>query len=364
MRITQICCFFLLCPLIQIWAQEQDSVVEKTKFAIYPAVGYAPETGYNIGAIAFLVFNKKKQNHSFHRPSSITPYVIYTSNKQVLLKSDFDIYFDNGLNVNLEARFFDYPDYYYGIGNDTDPDIRELYSDKFVRFQGKVMKPFNSKVFAGLLFDLQYNSIQQVPEGGLLETQQPIGLEGGFNMGIGPGLQYDTRNSVLYPTNGRLINAGITLFSKVFGSEYVYANYLIDYRQYFEFLGPKNVVAFQFRANLSSGEDIPFYKLNPMGGGGRLRGIEHKNLYRDRQSLYFQVEGRQELFWRFGGVIFAGVGQVFDGFGDMRADQIRFVYGLGGRFRAIKDEKLNIRLDLGFTDNGQHAFYLSVREAF
>ena len=33
-------------------------------------------------------------------------------------------------------------------------------------------------------------------------------------------------------------------------------------------------------------------------------------------------------------------------------------------FQALKDERFNIRLDLGFTDNGQSAVYLSVREAF
>ena len=115
---------------------------------------------------------------------------------------------------------------------------------------------------------------------------------------------------------------------------------------------------------MASGGDIPFYKLKAIGGGSRLRGVEHRNLYKGRQSVYFQVEGRQELFWRLGGVLFAGVGQAFDTFDTFSADNYRAVYGIGGRFRALKDEKLNIRMDLGFTDNGQHAFYLSVREAF
>ncbi|WP_176214799.1 BamA/TamA family outer membrane protein [Reichenbachiella faecimaris] len=347
------------------WAQGEDSVKEKRiKFAIYPAVGYSPETKVNIGTIAFFVFNTKSKNPNFHRPSSVTPYVVFTTNKQILVKSDFDLFFGNGMNLNMEARGFDFPDNFYGIGPDTDPNISEIYTDKYIQFKGSLYKPVTPQWFGGLNFDFQYNKIDGVVDEGLLEVDRPVGLVGGRNMGLGPGFRNDTRNSTLWPTHGRFINVGATFYGKAFGGEYNYVNFLADYRQYFKFLGPKSVLAIQFRMDMTSGDDIPFYKLNKIGGGGRLRGVEHRNLYRDRQSVYFQIEARQELFWRFGGVIFAGVGEVFDGFGDFSSHKLRAIYGLGGRFRALKDEKLNFRMDMGFTDNGQHAFYLSVREAF
>lgn len=365
MRITLICSFVLLCSCLTGWAQEQDSVREKrVKFAIYPAIGYSPETKVNIGTIAFFVFNTKSKNPSFHRPSSITPYLVFTTNKQILIKSDIDLFFGNGMNLNMEARGFDFPDNYYGIGNSTDPEIVEKYTDRYVAFKGSLLKPVTPQWFGGLLFDFQYNKITNRVDEGLLETDGPLGQLGGRNMGLGPGFRNDTRNSTLWPTHGRFINVGATFFGKALGGEYNYVSYLVDYRHYFKFLGPKSVLAIQFKMDLTSGGDIPFYKLNKMGGGGRLRGIEHRNLYRDRQSVYFQVEARQELFWRFGGVIFAGVGEVFDSFNDFDTRKMRAIYGVGGRFRALKDEKLNFRMDLGFTDNGQHAFYLSVREAF
>ncbi|MEP3388620.1 MAG: BamA/TamA family outer membrane protein [Reichenbachiella sp.] len=374
MRKNLICCFLLLCSFFNGRAQEQiavqkdtlqqDSVQEKRiKFAIYPALGYSPETKVNIGTIAFFVFNTKSKNPTFHRPSSITPYIVFTTNKQVLIKSDFDLFFGNGMNLNMEARVFDFPDNYYGIGSETDPAIVERYTDKYVAMSGTLLKPVTPQWFGGIRFDFQYNNITDLLDSGLLETDVPVGIEGGRNMGLGPAFRNDTRNSTLWPTHGRFINARAAFYGKAFGGEYNYGSFLFDYRQYFEFLGPKSVLAFQFRMNLTSG-DAPFYKLPKMGGGGRLRGIEHRNLYRDRQLMYFQVEARQELFWRFGGVVFAGVGEVFDSFSEFGTDKIRAVYGLGGRFRALKDEKLNFRMDLGFTDNGQHAFYLSVREAF
>ena len=138
----------------------------------------------------------------------------------------------------------------------------------------------------------------------------------------------------------------------------------MDYRKYMKLLSKKNILALQFRANFTSGSNIPFYKLPKLGGDDRMRGLSHKNLYIDRQSYFLQAEVRQELFWRFGGVLFAGMGDVASGVGDFSWNNNRFIYGLGGRFQALKDEKMNIRLDIGFTDNGQSAFYLSVREAF
>ena len=346
--------------------QEDTTRIDKASFSIYPALSYAPETGIGYGAIGFYV-TKGKANEvrdEFYRPTSISPYVVYTTKKQILSALDIDMYLNNGINLNGKIRYFDFPDFFYGTGNDTDVDIKEQYTDQFFRINGRAVKPIGTNTFVGILYDLQYNNIKKVQSQGMLETASPKGITGGRNFGIGPGLLLDSRNSTLYPTRGSFLNMAITAFNEVIGSEYNYVSYLLDYRKYFEFLGPKNIVAFQFRMNMTSGTDIPFYKLPKLGGDERIRGIEHKNLYQDRQSVYFQVEGRQELFWRFGGVIFAGMGEVFNDFNDFSSNDLIWIYGLGGRFRALKDEKLNIRMDLGFTTNGQSAVYLSVREAF
>ena len=77
-----------------------------------------------------------------------------------------------------------------------------------------------------------------------------------------------------------------------------------------------------------------------------------------------QAEYRRTLFWRLGGVAFAGFGDVAPGLGKFQFDELKYVVGLGGRFQAMKDEKLNVRLDAGISQGGQYAFYLSVKEAF
>ncbi len=365
MRNIIIVFLLLIFQLNAAYCQKDSTKTITSSVSVFPALSSSPEIGFGFGAIGFLVLNdKSKKANKFYRPTSISPYIVYTTKNQLLTRFDVDIFLHNGININGNLRYLDFPDMFYGLGNQTKSDIVEQFTNQFVRINGRIMKPKNEHLFIGLLYDIQFNNILLESNTNSLFTQDIVGRAGGRNIGIGPSMLWDTRNSTLYPTTGKFLNIGLTTYSKLLGSEYSYTSFLLDYRKYFELFGPKNILAFQFRTQLNTDSDIPFYKLNQLGGGIRLRGIEHKNLYMSKQSAFLQVEARQELFWRFGGVLFAGLGEVFDSFSSFNTENIRYVYGLGGRFQALKDEKLNIRMDLGFTDNGQRAFYLSVREAF
>lgn len=353
------------------FGQEADSLytdadtaaVNRRNFAFYPGLSASPETGVEFGLVAFFVFDDKIKD-GMDRPSSITPAFIYTTKNQMTALVDVDYYFKNGDNVFSTLRYSDFPDRYFGEGPLTNPEVSDDYRDRFFELEGRFVRPRNQHLFYGLYYDFQYNDVLDVDDQSTLANDQPIGINGGWTMGVGPGFEFDTRNNTLYPTHGKLINLGVTFYSQAFGSDYNYQQYVLDYRHYFEVFGPKNILAYQFNSTLTTGDDVPFYKLNRIGGNNRLRGLGHRNLYRDRQSMFFQVEGRQELFWRFGGVLFAGLGQVFDELSNFDMNNTRFVYGFGGRFQALEGQRMNIRLDVGFSDEGQSAFYISVREAF
>jgi len=347
------------------FGQKEDSTKSKKyNLVVYPALGYSPETKLNLGAIAFLVLPPKDTLEAFQRPTVISPYVIYTTNKQILTRIDYETYTKQGVNLNAKMRFFRFPDFYYGIGNDTNSEDRESYNDYFFRLEGSVLKTSNQKMFVGLQYDFQFNNINDIKSNGMLESDNPIGIKGGRVMGLGPRGVYDSRDKTLYPYKGKYIIAGMTWFTEALGSEYNYMNFNFDYRQYFEVTDFKTVLAYQMQSNITVYGDVPFYKLNQIGGDNRLRGFSHKNLYKDKNAVFVQLEARQELFWRLGGVLFVGAGQVFDAFNHFSSNNMNYVYGFGGRFNAIKNEKLNIRMDIGFTEITEYSFYLSVKEAF
>ena len=357
-------CWLWAGPVV-LMAQSSDSTAQKNwDFAIYPAVSYQPETRLQLGAIAFVVISDEEDTQeSYYRPTSVSPYILYTFNNQLITSIDYEGYLKNGWLVTANPRFLDYPDFYYGIGIDSELDDEERFDDTFFAMETKVLKELKPNLFIGGRLDFRTDRLSAFDEDGALLRDRPVGLEGGQLLGLGPSLLWDTRNNVLWPTAGHYLNAELGFFTDALGLDYSYGAYQVDYRKYKSLWNEKNVLAFQAQLNGRAGSGIPFYMLPKIGGDERLRGIANENLYRDQNAFFVQAEARKDLFWRFGGVLFAGVGTVFQDWGNA-TDRARVVYGLGGRFQALDDQKLNVRIDLGFSQEGQSALYISIREAF
>ncbi len=346
-------------------AQQDITNSKKVKFSIYPAISYKPETKFALGIVSFIVFDQSEEEHGkYHRPSSISPQFLYTQNKQMILSVDMEMYMKNGYALITKPKVYNYPDFYYGIGNDNDPDSSETYTNKYQQVDGRFSKFINSKWSAGIRFDIQHNYIHDFDEGGHLINGNVAGTDGGMNVGFGPTMQYDTRDNIFYPTNGMFATAEVTFYLRSFGGDNSYTLYSMDFRRYFSIKNEKNVLALQMAANFTSGSSIPFYNLQKIGGDNRLRGIANANLYIDRQAFWAQVEYRRKLFWRFGGTAFVGLGEVAPTMDQFSIDGLKYVLGIGGRFQALKDEKLNLRVDAGLGPDGQYAFYFSIKEAF
>jgi len=360
LRQSYLAIFFLL-PFL-VFAQKGDTSKGSKSFAIYPALGYQPETSVQFGGLAVVVLAGKDQSqNSFQRESSLTPYFLYTFRNQVLTAANLDYYFKSGFNLNVTPRFFNFPDLYFGIGNDNDPEISENYTNVYWQLEGMAFRPWKDIYFFGAAFDFQHNQIKDLVDNGLLANDLPVGVGGGAIVRLGPAFKFDSRDNVIYPTKGYFIGAQ-TLFSPL--GDFQYSSYILDLRKYLSFKDAKHIFAFQLRANFTVGADIPFYKLPQLGGDERLRGIENASLYRDKQLIYAQAEYRRHLFWRFGGVAFAGVGDVASSMADFQTSSLKYIVGLGGRFAVIPSKKLNIRCDLGISNEGQYGIYIGMREAF
>ncbi len=349
--------------VIGVFAQDTDSLdLQKTSVAVYPAFGYQPETSFQLGVVSVIVFKGGDDSQTeFVRRSSVTPFILYTFRNQLLSEFELEYYFRNGFNLNTETGFYNFPDSFYGIGNDNDPDLFERYTNQYFYSNGQLFKPMNSRVFVGISYDFQYNELKDVEETDRLIAENVNGIRGGTLFGMGAVIKHDSRDNAIYPTKGSFFTAQAT---PVFLGDYRYVDYRMDFRKFLSIVSDKNIVGFQLNANLTSGNDVPFYKLPQLGGGSRLRGIAHSNLYRDKQALFGQVEYRRHLFWRFGGVAFAGIGDVAEDFGDFEMSELKYVVGVGGRFAAIESQRLNFRVDMGIARGGQLGFYVGMREAF
>lgn len=345
-----------------IFAQESDSVSNESSFAIFPAISYAPETSLQLGGVAIWVLkNSDTSQSTFQRQSTVTPYFIYTLKKQAIAVVNVDYYFPGGKNLNTSIRYYNFPDSYYGIGNDGDPDVSEKYTNRFFQLEGQLLHPVSEKTFVGMAFDSHFTSLRDKIPNGLLEADAPVGIEGGYLFGIGPAFRYDTRDYTLYPSKGYFITTRL-LFNEI--GDFSYTSLVADFRKYVSIKNDKNILAFQFRSQMTFGTGAPFFKLPQLGGDERLRGIANASLYRDRQMMYTQVEYRRPLFWRFGLTVFAGVGDVAYDFDDFNISEFKYVAGVGGRLAIIPERRLNARLDIGVGRGGQTGIYIGISEAF
>lgn len=344
------------------WGQSPDSTRKFRPIAVYPAFGFQPETSFQVGLVAVMVLKGRDQSQtSFERQSTMNPFILYTFKRQVLTEFPIDYFFRNGFNLNLAPRYFDFPDSFYGIGNDKDPDNFETYTNQFWQLAGQLYIPVSEKTFVGAAIDVHYTRLKDFKEGGELENGTVNGINGGTLAGIGPALKYDTRDYAIYPAKGFLISSQ---FIPIIAGDFSYSSFLLDVRRYITIKNPRNILALQFNTRIISGNNIPFYKLPQLGGAERLRGIANASLYRDENSFFTQVEYRKHLVWRLGMVAFMGVGDVASRLQDYRINEFKYVGGAGLRFAAIPDKKVNLRFDFGVASGGQTGFYVGMSEAF
>ena len=79
--------------------------------------------------------------------------------------------------------------------------------------------------------------------------------------------------------------------------------------------------------------------------------------------LATELEVRQHLFWRLGGAVFAGLGQVAPAVDEFDTDRILWSAGLGLRFQLTEQNRMNYRTDVAWGRDG-FEFYFSITEAF
>jgi hypothetical protein len=107
---------------------------------------------------------------------------------------------------------------------------------------------------------------------------------------------------------------------------------------------------------------VPFQLLPGLGGDG-LRAYED-NRWRDRVLGRAQVEWRQGLFWRFGGVAFAAAGAVAPSVSALRDSQLRTAGGVGLRLLITRKVEAYFRGDYARSPDGTSALTFGFSEVF
>jgi hypothetical protein len=181
---------------------------------------------------------------------------------------------------------------------------------------------------------------------------------------IGARLTRDTRPNHFYPIGGTFFSFTSDFFSQGLGSKYSFQAYRTAFDKYWS-LSKGQVLAYD--ANFcATGGNPPFYGNCIYGTNSELRGYT-AGRYFTRYALATQLEYRVVLPWRFGLVVFGGVGGTIPGGSQLlqRVQAGHFLPGGGGglRFELSKKYHVNLRADIAQGRDG-HTFGMGVGEAF
>ena len=347
-----------------IYKEEPETVKndssKRSSFNGYPYVFYTPESKLAFGAGGIYIFYGGKEKDL--RPSKIGFGGYYSTNKQYKLSISPNLYFfGNRLYIELPTSFGFFINKYWGIGDDV-PDYADA-SYSIRTFATTLTAQVPPRLFAadrtGVIFDYDYTEIVNKMNNELLMNDSLPGHDGGTLIGLGTDLVWDSRDNIFFPNDG-----GYQYFKVVFYpgiSDYTFAKLELDVRGY-RAISPDHVFALNFYVESALGE-TPFYRLPALGGQNRMRGY-FNGRYRDNFYGMMQLEYRQYFWKRLGFVTFAGVGNVASDMLSYDFGNLKYSFGAGLRFLFNKKQKVNLRMDIGFGNDGNRGIYFGIQEAF
>ena len=314
-----------------------------------------------VGAGGIYSFSLSKNLNS--KPSSITGSGYYTINDQYDITLVSEIYLSED-KYKLWSKF-NYGrafDFFYGAGNRAkDIENNKYLQNNFllqVKFQPKL---FDERFNLGLIYEFRSLTIADKRGNPFLSDTSINGIDGGQTSGLGFVASWDSRDNIFYPTKGGYYEISVTYFQKKYGSDFDYNKYVFDFRRFFPVFA-SHIIAFQTYFTYSNAFP-PFYDLAMLGGDKIMRGYLYGR-YRDQNYYSLQAEYRiPALIWRFGLVLFGGVGDVAPSVSKFEIATVKPTYGFGIRFRFDELKKLDLRADVGFGKNTS-GIYFSVNQAF
>jgi len=336
---------------------------DKKGVFILPLLYYTPDTRWAAGFAGVYYFKIKPtlEHHTTPRVSYIQFLADYTQNQQLDTWSSWHIFTkDEKYLLKGDLRYRNFPDRFYGLGNDTKSSQEELYSYQLFVLKTLQLKKIRPGFFLGFDYELRQEYNFEYSSSGVLEKGLIEGYKGGTGSAIGLVSIIDTRDNIINPYKGRFVELSTYFYSPLIRSTFSFQVINGIYQHYWK-PKPKHVLAWQSKARFTFGE-VPFLDLSTLGNDDILRGYP-KNRFRDQHFFATQLEYRFPLFWRFGAVAFAGVGDVFGPSSTVNFENLKYSLGTGLRFVVDPAERLNIRLDYGYGREGGY-FYFMVGESF
>lgn len=321
---------------------------------------YAPETQWAVGAA--LIYYRRLVSEPTPR-TSVKLGVVGTQKRQFSVSTVVDQYFiDRALRLSFVGSARRFPDSFWPIGASAPESSQEHYRRDELTADIGLLCCDRRGLCGGPTVRVERHRIAEAEAGGVLASGQVAGATGTTAWSTGLCFESDSRDSVYFPHGGGLGIAKLTVGQADSGGRAATLGRLdLDVRSFFQLHGD-HVLALQGMVQLRAGE-TPFELMPLLGGDALLRGY-YQGRYRDQQLLALQLEYRFPVFWRLGGVLFGGCGEVADDIGALASSALHAAGGGGVRVTLDREAHINLRVDIAANQRGAVSGYLSIAEAF
>lgn len=362
MRYTLIVLLLVLFSM-SVSAQKPDSIVSRQSLFIIPHPAYQQETSWSGGIAGGYYF----KSNDLSKISSISGSADYTLLNQFIVNVTPRIYLaDKKWYFYSNLNFRNYPDFYYGIGNQH-TNIRQSYTADIFSLSFQPQYALTKNIYVGLITagrterlitDSTYKSLYDR----IYSKFGDAGWKPYKDLKVGFLSSFDSRDNQFYPQKGIFAKVTLATANTWWGSSYNSTDFSIDFRQFIPITNG-HVLAWQaYFSGVFSKTEVPFQLLPTLGGRDLMRGFR-QGMYRDNTMFIFQTEYRMPIYNRLKAALFLSTGDVMSG-KNFHVNKLKVAYGGGLRYR-INDARIHLRVDIAKNNYGEKLqFYITATEAF
>ncbi|MDQ3001050.1 MAG: BamA/TamA family outer membrane protein [Fibrobacterota bacterium] len=340
------------------------------RWGLVPILMSNAETGVQAGALVIRYLNP---GDTLNKSSTFGFAARVSQKMQVEVNLFPEWYLKKNLyHVTADLNYIRWPADFYGLSNASDipKDSADPYLAQGVNGSLTVERELLPGFSLGPQALFKYEDIEADGAAALFTNSVP-GFKGGLSSGIGAVMTLDKRDEIYWARRGCLLRTKAAWYRGAWGSEFDFDSYSFEARQFLP-LFETGAIGVAATLQLKNG-NVPFRELSTPDGDHIMRGMV-RGKYRDRHLLVVQGEYKSYLpdwNWlsapwirnRLGWAVFTEAGQVAHEVGDFAMDPFRAAFGFGIRYAMNPDQKMNIRVDIGFVD-GSVAPAINIKEAF
>ncbi len=188
------------------------------------------------------------------------------------------------------------------------------------------------------------------------------GVRGATILGHRVTFHYDTRDSLVTPTDGMQVTAYAELNQNLRNGDHpVFSRYEIEVKKLFPSESKRAILVVRADLQATLGGEVPFFEQSSLGGQNNLRGFG-MDRFIDKHLVAVSVEERIHVMrTKLFGVTadfevapFLDTGQVFENFKDVSFKDYRMTPGIG--FRGLVRPNVVGRVDYGYSREGGAVF--------